>query len=153
MALRGSGRSRAMTRFSAPPTLITHTRTPAGLMSQIRAARYGASGLAAPQDSVSFVTPGVAREAYPSGTATNPASLRAVARSSTQRGFAVRQYLEREEAYRQQQQQDATEHAFESAQERVNQLLELGQTDAAADLVLRMLDMAETLGYSRRGGR
>jgi len=153
MALRGSGRSRAMNRFSGPQTTIAHVRTPAGLMSQIQAARYGASGLAAPREGPSIVTAGVAREAYPSGTATNPASLRAVARSATQQGLATRRYLEREEAYRQQQRQDATEHAFESAQERVNQLLELGQTDAAADLVLRMLDMAETLGYSRRGGR
>ena len=153
-ALRGSGRSRQMIRFSGPQTTIQHTRVPAGIGAQIQAARYGASGLAAPREGPSIVTGGVARGAYRSGMAYNPATLRAVARSSTARGFAVRRYLQQQREQERQQEQQTQQYVFEAGQERVSTLLELGRTDEAANLVLRLLDMAKTLGYSpQRGGR
>ena len=92
---------RAGVYVTRQPSGFSMTRTPAGVTTQIRAARYGASGLAAPQSMSGVTMPGVGYQAPPAfDFARNPATLRAVARGATAQGYAVRQMLRRQEEAR-----------------------------------------------------
>lgn len=97
----GSRMSKAGVTVQRAPSRFGMTRTPAGVMSQIRSARYGASGLAAPQSTSGVTMPGIGSERPPAfDFAWNPATLRAVARGATAQGYAVRQMLQRQEEAR-----------------------------------------------------
>jgi len=113
-------------------------RTPAGLMSQIHAARYGASGLAVPQYAGGTTMPGVASQPGRMGTAWNPATMRAIARSATPQGYAMRQTLRHE----QEQEQQAFHERFEGAKERlateIGRLVDAGRIEEAIDMLARL---------------